>query len=45
MAAKKPLKFRDRRRILKSFGIEEDKSRGKGSDLTPSRLGLSGNPH
>jgi hypothetical protein len=32
MAAKKPLKFRDRRRILKSFGIEEDKSRGKGSE-------------
>ncbi|MBI3836656.1 MAG: hypothetical protein HY288_01810 [Planctomycetia bacterium] len=32
MAAKKPLKFRDLRRILKSFGIEEDKSRGKGSE-------------
>lgn len=32
MARKKPLKYRDLRKRLKSFGISEDKSRGKGSE-------------
>lgn len=32
MPAKKPLTYRDLRRILKSFGIEESISRGKGSE-------------
>jgi hypothetical protein len=32
MSAKKPLKYRDLRKILKSFGISEDKFRGKGSE-------------
>jgi len=30
--AEKPLRYRDLRRILKSFGIEEEKGRGKGSE-------------
>jgi hypothetical protein len=30
--AKKPLRYRDLRKILKRFGIEERKSRGKGSE-------------
>jgi hypothetical protein len=29
---KKPLKYRDLRRRLKKYGIEEDKMRGKGSE-------------
>ncbi len=29
---KKPLRYRDLRKRLKSYGIEEDKSRGKGSE-------------
>ncbi len=29
---KKPLKYRDLRRRLKSFGVQEDKRRGKGSE-------------
>ncbi len=32
MGIKKPLKYRDLRRILKHFGVFEDKSRGKGSE-------------
>lgn len=32
MAAKKPLRYRTLRAILKSYGIEEDASRGKGSE-------------
>jgi len=32
MAIKKPLKYRVLRRRLKRFGIEEDASRGKGSE-------------
>lgn len=32
MPAKKPLKYRDLRAILKTFGIEENKRRGKGSE-------------
>ncbi len=31
MAAKKPLKYRNLKKILKSFGISEEKVRGKGS--------------
>jgi hypothetical protein len=31
MAAKKPLKYRDLRAILSTYGIEENASRGKGS--------------
>lgn len=30
--AEKPLSYRDLRRILKSFGIEEDARHGKGSE-------------
>jgi hypothetical protein len=30
--AEHPLPYRDLRRILKSFGIEEDSTRGKGSE-------------
>ena len=32
MAGKKPLKYRDLRAILKTFGIEENTRRGKGSE-------------
>jgi hypothetical protein len=32
MGVKRPLRYRDLRRILKRFGIAEDKSRGKGSE-------------
>ena len=32
MGAKKPLKYRVLRKILKSFGIEENARRGKGSE-------------
>jgi hypothetical protein len=32
MGAKKPLKYRDLRKILKRYGVLEDKSRAKGSE-------------